>query len=50
MLQSILIVNGRKKKELEFDDDATEEEIEEEVNELYNEWLVAKNQGGWWVA
>ena len=33
--------------ELHFDDDATEEEIENEVNEIYAEWLVEKNQGGW---
>lgn len=34
-------------KELQFDDDATEEEIEEQVNEIYSEWVSAKNYGTW---
>jgi len=33
--------------ELQFADDATEQEIEDEVNEIYIEWLNEKNQGGW---
>ena len=33
--------------ELQFDEGATDEEIEEQVNEIYNEWLVEKNLGGW---
>jgi hypothetical protein len=33
--------------ELEFDDDATEEEIEKEVEEAYQLWLYEHNYGGW---
>ena len=32
--------------ELQFDDDATEEEIEKEVEEIYTEWLFEHNYGG----
>lgn len=35
--------------ELQFADDVTEEEIENEVNEIYTEWLFEKNQGGWFA-
>ena len=33
--------------ELEFDDDATEEEIEKETEEAYQLWLSEHNYGGW---
>lgn len=33
--------------EVEFADDATEEEIENSVTETYTEWLLEKNKGGW---
>lgn len=32
--------------ELEFEDDATEEEIEDEVSAYYQEWLNENNHGG----
>jgi hypothetical protein len=32
--------------ELEFDDDATESEIDSEVDTVYNEWLSEHNYGG----
>ncbi len=33
--------------ELEFDEDASEEDIEEQVNEIYQEWVNEKNYGSW---
>lgn len=33
-------------KEIEFDDDCTEDEIEEQVCEVYNQWLNENNYGG----
>ena len=33
--------------EIQFAEDATETEIEDQVNEIYTEWLFEKNQGGW---
>jgi hypothetical protein len=33
--------------ELEFNDDLTEEQIEDEVNECYAEWVGENNYGGW---
>lgn len=32
--------------EFQFDDDATEGEIEDQVNELYTEWIFQQNYGG----
>lgn len=32
--------------ELQFDDDVTIEEIEEQVIEIYREWLFENNNGG----
>lgn len=34
---------------LQFDDNDTEEEIEEQINHIYAEWLFDNNQGGWKV-
>jgi hypothetical protein len=34
-------------QELEFDDDATEEQITEEIEEIYSEWLAEHTYGGW---
>ncbi len=31
--------------ELEFDDDLTESEIEDQANEVYKEWLFENNEG-----
>ena len=33
--------------EIQFDDDETEEEIENQVNQIYQDWLNEKNQGFW---
>lgn len=33
--------------ELSFDEDLTDEEIEEQVEEIYTEWLFTKNQGSY---
>lgn len=33
--------------EIQFEDDATEQEIEDEVNQIYTDWLFEKNQGRW---
>jgi len=33
--------------ELQFDDDETEEEIEQQVDEIYTQWLFEHNQGGY---
>ena len=33
--------------ELEFDEDLTEDEIEQQVNDIYTEWLFEKNYGSW---
>lgn len=33
--------------ELEFEDDDTEQEIEEQVNQIYTEWLFNNNHGGY---
>ena len=35
--------------ELQFEDDETEEEIENTVNEIYTQWLFENNQGGWFA-
>lgn len=32
--------------ELQFDDDATLEEIENQVTEIYTDWLFENNNGG----
>ena len=37
------------KVELQFEDDASEEEIEQQVNELYTEWLFENNCGGYFL-
>ena len=34
--------------ELQFDTDATEEEIEKQVTEIYTEWLFENNNGGFY--
>lgn len=34
--------------ELQFDDDATEKEIEQQVTEIYTEWLFGQNNGGFY--
>ena len=34
--------------ELEFEDDATEEEIEDEVAEAYKDWMNNEVEGGWY--
>lgn len=31
--------------EIDLDDDLTEEEVDNQVNEQYTEWLFEKNQG-----
>ena len=36
--------------ELQFDDDATEEEIEKEVEECWIEWRNENCEGGWKVS
>lgn len=33
--------------ELEFDDDATEQEIESQVEEVYKDWVWEQVDGGW---
>jgi hypothetical protein len=33
--------------ELEFEDDLTQEQIENQVNEYYAEWVGENNYGGW---
>lgn len=33
--------------ELQFDDNDTEEEIEQQVDEIYTQWLFEHNQGGY---
>jgi len=33
--------------ELQFDDDATPDEIISQVDEIYAEWLFDKNRGSW---
>lgn len=33
--------------ELEFDDTLNEEQIEDQVNSYYGEWLSENNYGGW---
>lgn len=33
--------------ELQFDDDSTEEEITDQVNEVYEDWVSNNNNGGW---
>lgn len=33
--------------ELSFDEDLTDEEIEDQVEEIYTEWLLEKNQGSY---
>lgn len=34
--------------ELQFDDDATPDEINSQVDEIYTEWLFDKNSGSWY--
>ena len=34
--------------ELQFDDDATPDEIISQVDEIYSEWLFDKNRGSWY--
>ena len=36
-------------QELEFDDDATEEQITKEIEQIYSEWLATHNYGGWQI-
>lgn len=36
--------------ELDFDDDATEEEIESEVEEVYKDWMSNECEGGWEIS
>lgn len=36
-------------QELEFDDDATEEQITKEIEQIYSEWLTTHNYGGWQI-
>ncbi len=33
--------------EFEFEDDVTDEEIQNEMDEIYTEWLFQKNTGTW---
>jgi hypothetical protein len=33
--------------ELEFDDDATEQEIEKEVDDIWTDWRSQNSDGGW---
>lgn len=33
--------------ELQFDDDATDDEIDDQVNEVYTEWLFERNTGSY---
>ena len=33
--------------ELEFNDDATEQEIEDEVEDYYKDWMSNEIDGGW---
>ena len=42
-------VNSEWKEEIElqFDDDATIEEIENQIDEIYQEWVNERNNGCW---
>lgn len=37
----------KKEVELEFDDEATDDEIEEEAASVYQDWLNNQLDGGW---
>ena len=36
-------------KNLEFEDDETEQEINTAIDEIYEEWVQSKNQGTWTI-